>query len=136
MCESPDMLHWGNHRHLLGSASGDWDALKLGGGAPLMKTTRGWLQIYHGVDKDQRYCLGAMLLDLNNPSNILSRSPVPLLQPEAIYEKEGFFGNVVFTCGALLEQDLLKIYYGAADECIGLATMPLDALWAHLGLPL
>jgi predicted GH43/DUF377 family glycosyl hydrolase len=61
---------------------------------------------------------------------------VPLLQPEAIYEKEGFFGNVVFTCGALLEQDLLKIYYGAADECIGLATMPLDALWAHLGLPL
>ena len=83
---------------------------------------------------DQRYCLGAMLLDLNNPFNILAKSSVPLLQPEAIYEKEGFFGNVVFTCGALLEQEMLKIYYGAADECIALATMPLNALWGHLGL--
>ncbi|GBU11588.1 glycosidase [Enterobacterales bacterium] len=134
ICESPDMLHWGNHQHLLGSQSSEWDALKLGGGAPLLKTSRGWLQIYHGVDKDQRYCLGALLLNINDPLHILAKSDTPLLQPEAPYEREGFFGNVVFTCGALIEQDVLKIYYGAADECIALASLPLEALWEHLGI--
>nr|WP_318382007.1 glycoside hydrolase family 130 protein [uncultured Enterobacter sp.] len=134
ICESPDMLHWGNHRHLLGRSGDAWDARKSGGGAPLLKTERGWLEIYHGVDADQRYCLGALLLDSEDPMTILAKSPVPLLEPTAEYEREGFFGNVVFTCGALIKDDTLHVWYGAADECIALATMPMAALWAHLGL--
>jgi len=134
LSESPDMLHWGNHRHLLGSATGEWDALKIGGGAPMLETDRGWLQIYHGVDQQQRYCLGAMLLEKENPLKILAKSATPLLQPEADYEVEGFFGNVVFTCGALIEDQQLMIYYGAADECMALAQISLADLWVHLGL--
>ncbi|PLR32310.1 glycosidase [Chimaeribacter arupi] len=134
LSESPDMLHWGNHRHLLGSATGEWDALKIGGGAPMLETDRGWLQVYHGVDQQQRYCLGVMLLEKTNPLEILAKSATPLLQPEAEYEVEGFFGNVVFTCGALIEDQQLMIYYGAADECMALAQISLADLWAHLGL--
>lgn len=131
---SPDLLHWGNHRRLPAGSASDWDALKLGGGAPLLETEHGWLQIYHGVDQQQRYCLGALLLDRDDPMRILAKSATPLLQPEAEYEVHGFFGNVVFTCGALIEGDQLKIYYGAADQCIALAQMTLADLWAHLGI--
>ena len=134
ICESPDMLHWGNHRHLLGRSGDAWDSRKSGGGAPLIKTDRGWLEIYHGVDADQRYCLGALLLDLHDPMKILAKSPVPLLEPTAAYEREGFFGNVVFTCGAMVRNEMLHVWYGAADECTALATLPMDALWKHLGL--
>lgn len=134
ICESPDMLHWGNHHHLLGRSGDAWDGRKSGGGAPLIKTDRGWLEIYHGVDTQQRYCLGALLLDLDDPTIILAKSSVPLLEPVAKYEREGFFGNVVFTCGALIRQQTLYVWYGAADECIGLATLPMNRLWDHLGL--
>lgn len=134
LSESLDLLHWGNHRHLLGASGDKWDARKSGGGAPLLKTDKGWLAIYHGVDADQRYCLGALLLDINDPTKILAKSPVPLLQPEAIYEKEGFFGNVVFACGALIKDDTLRVWYGAADECMALATLPMSELWQHLRL--
>ena len=134
ICESPDMLHWGNHRHLLGRSGDEWDGSKSGGGAPLLKTEFGWLEIYHGVDTNLRYCLGALLLDFIDPTRILAKSPVPLLEPIAPYEREGFFGNVVFTCGALIRDETLHIWYGAADECIALATMSLADLWKHLKL--
>lgn len=134
ICQSPDMLHWGNHQHLLGRSGDAWDGRKSGGGAPLIKTDRGWLEIYHGVDADQRYCLGALLLDLNDPTRILAKSSVPLLEPSAPYEREGFFGNVVFTCGALVRNETLHVWYGAADECIALATLPMVELWQHLGM--
>ncbi|MCO7512771.1 glycoside hydrolase family 130 protein [Serratia fonticola] len=134
LASSNDLLHWGQHQHLLGTSQDPWDALKLGGGAPMLKTTKGWLQIYHGVDVDQRYALGAMLLDLDDPTRILAKSPVPLLQPQAPYELYGFFDNVVFTCGALIENDTLRVYYGAADESMCLAEMPLAQLWQHLSV--
>ncbi|PSU14418.1 glycosidase [Photobacterium gaetbulicola] len=129
---SPDMIHWGRHHHLLGASSDEWDKLKLGGGAPMLKTNKGWLQIYHGVDLSQRYCLGAMLLDIDDPRTVLAKSDVPLLEPAAPYELEGFFGNVVFTCGALISDDTLKVYYGAADEVMALAEISLEKLWQHL----
>ncbi|WP_019614551.1 glycoside hydrolase family 130 protein [Psychromonas ossibalaenae] len=132
--ESPDMVHWGAHQHLLGSSEDDWDSLKLGGGAPMIKTAKGWLQIYHGVDAQQRYCLGALLLDLENPTKILAKSATPLLEPQAPYELEGFFGNVVFTCGAYIDENILNIYYGAADEHMALAQISVDELWNHLQL--
>jgi predicted GH43/DUF377 family glycosyl hydrolase len=100
----------------------------------MLKTAKGWLQIYHGVDKDQRYCLGAMLLDLDDPTKTIARMSDPLMQPLAPYEREGFFGKVVFTCGATIRGETLHVYYGAADETMGVASIALDALWAQLGV--
>ena len=134
LAASENLLHWGEHEHLLGTSTDPWDALKLGGGAQMLKTDKGWLQIYHGVDATQRYALGALLLDLNDPSRIIAKSPVPLLEPQMPYELYGFFGNVVFTCGALIENETLRVYYGAADESMCLAEMPLANLWQHLAV--
>ena len=134
LAKSNNLLYWGDHEHFLGASSEDWDSLKLGGGAQIIKTDKGWLQIYHGVDAEERYCLGALLLDFQNPLNIIAKSKKPLLEPEAEYEVKGFFGNVVFACGALIEQGMLKIYYGAADEVMGLAEISLENLWKHLEL--
>ena len=132
LAESPNLLHWGNHKHLMGVSGTSWDSLKLGGGAQILKTNKGWLQIYHGVDKTNRYCLGALLLDINNPETILARSSEPLLEPQEEYELKGFFKNVVFSCGALIENDILKVYYGAADRVMALAEISMNNLWKHL----
>jgi beta-1,2-mannobiose phosphorylase / 1,2-beta-oligomannan phosphorylase len=132
LAKSDNLIYWGDHEHFLGARGGDWDSLKLGGGAPMLKTDKGWLQIYHGVDVKQRYCLGALLMDFNDPIKILAKSKEPLLEPEADYEVNGFFGNVVFTCGALIENNTLKVYYGGADEVMALAEMSMNDLWKHL----
>ena len=134
LAESPNLLHWGNHKHLMGATKNVWDSNKLGGGAQVLKTSKGWLQIYHGVDYTNRYSLGALLLDIDNPEKIIARSSVPLLEPEAEYELKGFFGNVVFSCGALIKGDTLKVYYGGADRVMALAEITLDELWDHLAV--
>jgi beta-1,2-mannobiose phosphorylase / 1,2-beta-oligomannan phosphorylase len=134
LASSPDLLHWGQHSSLLQASAQGWDQRKVGGGAPMLKTDKGWLQIYHGVDQAQRYCLGALLLSLDDPRQTIARLPLPLMEPTAPCEREGFFGQVVFTCGALIRGDTLHIYYGAADETMCLATLPLQALWAGLGV--
>ena len=132
IAKSTNLRHWGDHEHLLGASSDEWDSLKLGGGAQMLKTPKGWLQIYHGVDDRERYCLGALLLDIGNPSKILAKSKSPLLEPKEGYEVDGFFGNVVFSCGAIIEDENLKIYYGAADEVTCLAEITMEDLWKHL----
>ena len=134
LAESPDLLHWGNHKHLLGVSGKHWDSLKLGGGAQVLKTDKGWLEIYHGVDSGNRYCLGALLLDFDDPMKIIAKSTTPLLEPEADYEKVGFFNNVVFSSGALIENDILKVYYGGADRVMALAELSLNELWKHLSV--
>ncbi len=112
---SPDMKNWGDHHFLMGVRKGEWDNGRIGGGAIPIKTERGWLQIYHGATEKDVYCLGTVLLDLENPHKIIARAKKPLLVPEAPYETTGFFPNVVFTCGATVEGDRVNIYYGAAD---------------------
>lgn len=134
IASSPDLIHWGNHTRLLGSTEDSWENGRIGGGAPPFLTEKGWIAIYHGVDKDARYCLGALLLDANNPSHIIARTKNPIMEPETSYEKEGFFGEVVFTCGLLYEDGIVKIYYGAADETMALAEMSIDDLYRALGL--
>ncbi len=134
LAKSDNLLYWGDHEHFLGASNDDWDNFKLGGGAQVIKTSKGWLQIYHGVDSTQRYCLGAILMDLDDPIKIIAKSKKALLEPETDYEREGFFGNVVFTCGALIENNILKIYYGAADEVMALAEISMPDLWKHLGV--
>lgn len=118
VAESPDRLHWGNHKCIATTREGSWDTARVGAGAAPIKTAEGWLEIYHGANMEHRYCLGALLLDLNDPSIVLARSEAPIMEPIAEYEKTGFFGNVVFTNGHFVEGDILYMYYGASDEVI------------------
>lgn len=133
LSESEDLIHWGRHRHFCGVADG-WEGGRIGGGAPPFLTPKGWVKIYHAADKESRYCLGALLLDAEDPARILAKSKHPLMEPETEYETRGFFGQVVFTCGALLENGLVRIYYGAADNCICMAEIRLEDIYAHLGV--
>jgi len=132
IAESPDLASWGNHRRLFGTRPGMWDESKIGAGAQPIRTEDGWLEIYHGADRNQRYCLGAALLETEKPWRVIARSLKPVLQPESDFEKHGFFGRVVFTCGLLAEKGGLRIYYGAADTSLCLAEVSLEELLAEL----
>ena len=125
IAESPDLLHWGGHQCLAKTRRGSWDSARIGAGCSPIRTPDGWLMIYHGADENNRYCLGAMLLDLENPSKVLLRSVDPLFFPEMSYEKRGFFGNVVFSCGQLVDGDRITMYYGASDQYICRAELSL-----------
>ncbi|WP_244519041.1 glycoside hydrolase family 130 protein [Parapedobacter composti] len=116
LASSPDAIHWGEHRLIARTRSGYWDSQRVGAGAAPIRTDRGWLAIYHGADSGHRYCLGALLLDLEDPSVVIGRSEHPIMEPTAPYETTGFFGHVVFTNGHVVDGDRLTIYYGAADE--------------------
>ena len=119
IASSPDLVHYGNHKHFLGIREGDyWDNNRIGGGAPPIKTDSGWLSIYHACNKENVYCLGAFLTPLDDPYTITMRSPKPIVMPTEDYEIEGFFGNVVFSCGAIKFDDSIVIYYGASDDKI------------------
>ena len=117
--ESPDLEHWGHHRCAAKTRRGMWDNTRIGAGAAPIRTEEGWLAIYHGVNQENRYCLGAMLFDLKQPWKILARSEEPIMEPTASYEQTGFFGNVVFTNGQLVDGDQITVYYGASDCVIG-----------------
>ncbi|WP_307311739.1 hypothetical protein [Neobacillus driksii] len=126
-------MHWGNHQFLLGVEDG-WQSQKIGGGAVPFKTEKGWIEIYHGADHNNRYTLGAFLLDLENPNKIVAKTAEPILVPEEIYEVQGFFGNVVFTCGVVADENNVKIYYGGADHVMALAEITIDELYRGLGV--
>lgn len=132
LAASPDLRHWGQHRPVLETQPDGWEAGRVGGGAPPLYTERGWLSIYHAADKNDRYCLGAFLTPYDDPGRVIARSRQPILTPEAPYEQNGFFRNVVFTCGAVLEGSILRVYYGAADACIALAEVGLEPLLDQL----
>ncbi|UCC23754.1 MAG: glycoside hydrolase family 130 protein [Planctomycetota bacterium] len=132
--ESPDLTCWGNHRRLMGPQKDCWDEAKIGASAVPFKIEQGWLEVYHGADRDNRYCLGAVLTDAAEPWKVLARTRSPILEPQTDYEREGFFGNVVFCCGLLYEDDKLKIYYGVADTAVCYAEMPLQHILASLNL--
>ncbi|MCA0957414.1 glycoside hydrolase family 130 protein [Muricauda ruestringensis] len=126
--ESKDGFHWGNHKCIARTRPNKFDSARLGAGAAPIKTERGWLAIYHGADEQHRYCLGALLLDLNNPSKVLARSAEPIMMPEEAYEKVGFFGEVIFTNGHVVDGDDIHMYYGASDEHVALATLSLSEI--------
>ncbi len=130
--QSEDLLHWGNHQCIALTRNQSWDSARIGAGAAPIKTAEGWLEIYHGANSDHRYCLGALLLDLNDPSIVLSRSEEPIMEPTEAYEVNGFFGNVIFTNGQLVDGDVLTIYYGASDEVICMAEFSIKEILASL----
>lgn len=132
LAQSPDLVHWGRHRFLIGLREGQWDGGRIGGGAVPIKTPGGWLVLYHGADVTDRYCMGALLLDPEDPAKVIARSRVPILEPEAAYEVNGFFGRVVFSCGALLLGRTIRMYYGAADEVMAGVDIPLEDIYNTL----
>ena len=104
--------------------SGAWDDLKVGIAGPPIKIRDGWLMLYHGIGKNGVYGLGAALLD-SSGLQVRARLDAPILTPETIYEKHGQHDDVVFSCGAVVRDDTLYLYYGAADSVIGVATASL-----------
>ncbi|TCD19364.1 glycosidase [Pedobacter psychrodurus] len=118
LAESPDGIHWGKHRCIIKTRPNRWDSARVGAGAAPIKTAGGWLEIYHGANEKQQYCLGAFLMALDDPSKVLARTEEPIMVPTADYELHGFFGEVVFTNGHIVNGDELTIYYGAADEFV------------------
>ena len=130
--ESPDLFYWGNHMKLMGTREKYWDNEGIGCGGIPFKIEEGWMEIYHGTSKINRYCLGAVLLDATKPWKVIARSEKPIIEPEMDYELNGFFGNVIFTCGNLYEEGKVKIYYGAADTCIAYAEIKLKDILNQL----
>jgi len=106
-----------------------WDNVKVGISAPPIESEHGWILLYHAVSNPGFvYKVGAMLLDYEDPKNILARTNEPIFEPEKPYELKGNVPNVVFPCGAVLIDDIIYMYYGGADSVIGVATMPLKTL--------
>lgn len=123
----PFIESWAGPRDALPGREGAWDSHVRGAGPPPLKTERGWLLFYHAIDnKDPgRYKLGAMLLDLADPTKVLHRSTVPVLSPDTHYENHGKPG-VVYACGATIHDGQLYIYYGGADKVVCVATASLE----------
>ena len=134
MATSPDGLHWGNYQCLIRTRKGMWDSKRVGAGAAPVKTKKGWLEIYHGANEKHQYCLGGLLLDLENPSRVLARSEAPIMMPQEVYELEGFFGNVVFTNGHIPDEDgdTLTVFYGASDEHVCSAKFSVEQILSQL----
>lgn len=130
---STDLRDWGHHRLVATARRDQWDDGKVGGGAVPFRVRHakhdGWLAVYHGVGRASvEYALGALLLDARDPGRVIARSRDPILAPEATYERQGFFGGVVFTCGLLDDGDRVRIYYGAADGVTAVADLSLDEI--------
>jgi len=119
---SNDLVRWGDFKKVMAPIEGKWDGVGIGSASPPVRTEKGWLLIYHGIDKDGVYRLGAALLDLEDPSRVIGRYPEPILEPEEDYELRGEVREVVFGCGICEVEEKYFIYYGAADKVICGAT--------------
>ncbi|MBE5790654.1 MAG: glycoside hydrolase family 130 protein [Clostridia bacterium] len=123
--ESPDLVYWGKHRHVM-APNGGWQSTKIGAGPIPIETDEGWLLFYHGVLTSCNgfvYSFGAALLDLEQPWKVLYRTEPYLLSPQKLYEQVGDVPNVAFPCAALADADTgrIAIYYGGADTVICMA---------------
>jgi len=131
---SPDLRHWGSHKIMLEARRGGWwDANKIGLCSPPIETDKGWLVLYHGVRRTASgsiYRLGLALFDLEKPNLCLQRGDSWMFGPEAPYERGGDVKDVVFPCGQIIEPDgdTIRLYYGAGDSCIALATGSIRGL--------
>lgn len=126
---SDDLKHWEDHQILMQRIpESDWESKKIGIAGPPIKTAQGWILIYHGVNDSNWYRLGIALLDLKDPAVVISRQKEPILEPELEWEINGFVPNVVFSCGQVIVNDVLYVYYGAADTVIGVAKIQMDRI--------
>lgn len=130
MAFSDDLLQY-KELKLLATAKFDWE-VKIGGSAPPIKTEQGWFMLYHAVGPDSQYRVGAMLLDLNNPLKVTHRLPEPIMVPEYDYECEGIYKGICFPCGNVIIDKTLFVYYGGADQYVGVATCKFEELLQEL----
>lgn len=130
IARSDDLLAW-KQLQLLAQGEQPWEE-KIGANNPPLRTPHGWLQIYHGVGADKQYRLGALLLDLKDPTRVTHRTRRPIYEPTADYETRGIYNGVCFPCGHALIDGTYFLYYGGADVSCAVATSPLDALLKHL----
>jgi predicted GH43/DUF377 family glycosyl hydrolase len=113
--------------------SDKWDSRKIGIAGPPIRTGDGWVLIYHGLsEQDLKYRLGAMLLDIKNPTQSITRLNYPILEPEQWYDNEGLRAGTVFSCGSAVINDILFVYYGGGDKHIAVATIDFRALLEEL----
>jgi predicted GH43/DUF377 family glycosyl hydrolase len=129
---SPDLRHWGDSRVVMKPVKYHWDEMKIGPGAPPIRTDKGWLSIYHGVFPTMDGCVyrvGVALHKLDDPAQVLGVADRWILQPQDEWEVVGYVHNVVFTCGAVPEDDgTLKLYWGGADTVMCAGTAVIDEL--------
>ena len=127
MSSSEDLKKWEDHKILMRAIpESNWESEKIGIAGPPIRTDHGWLLIYHGVSKSNWYRLGIANLDLGDPSQVISRQQEPILEPELEWEIHGHVPNVVFSCGQVVVDGILYVYYGAADTVIGVAMINLE----------
>lgn len=126
-----DNIHFWQTPKLLLAPAQPWEFFKIGNCGSPIETEAGWLVLSHGVGAMRKYCLGAFLLDLNDPGRVIGRLREPLLSPNEA-EREGYVPNVVYTCGALLHGRELIIPYAMSDSATSFATVPLDELLAAM----
>ncbi len=128
LADIANLTRVGMHEHVMAGKAA-WESTKIGAGSPPVRLPSGWLLPYHAVSgqgPDRRYCMGFALLDLERPTKVLYRSPTPVLEPEAAYERSGLVSNVIFpTAADLRAHDSIDIYYGAADHEIAVARVGL-----------
>jgi predicted GH43/DUF377 family glycosyl hydrolase len=132
---SQDLVTWTDHERIVEPLPETWESLRIGAGAPPIKTKLGWLVFHHGVSVDLTYSMSALMLDLHDPTKVLYRLPYPLLVPTEAYELRGVVSKVVFGTSVTDEGKTWRLYYGAADEDVAAAEINkrslLDALQAY-----
>ncbi|KON29461.1 hypothetical protein AC480_03085 [miscellaneous Crenarchaeota group archaeon SMTZ1-55] len=128
---SEDLKRWCDIKAIVQPRHRRWDALKVGIAGPPLELDDGWLLIYHGVNFEKVYALGVLILSKTNPERVVYRSQHPILQPLEPYERHGAVPNVVFSCGAVIIDDDMLIYYGGADTVVCVATYDVNELLPH-----
>lgn len=137
LARSPDLIHWGQHQPLFGGAEA-WETGRIGAGPPPLRTTDGWLLMYHGNRHPEvpgevgEYVAAALLLDAERPERIMRHTREPILAPEAEFERQGFVGNVVFPTALVESGETLLVYYGASDAFTAMVELRRDELEAAL----
>ncbi len=125
---SSDLSTFEDHQVVMETIPGGWEELKIGIAGQPIRIRQGYLMIYHAVDRNKVYRLGAALLDGENPAKVVRRLPEPILEPELPWEKHGHVPNVVFSCGQVTKDGFLYVYYGGADRVIGVAGIEVDRI--------
>lgn len=125
---SSNLKDWEDHQIVMETIPGGWEEDKIGIAGQPIRTAQGYLMLYHAVDRHKTYRLGAALLDGDDPTKVVRRLPEPILEPELEWEREGHVPNVVFSCGQVVKDGFLYVYYGGADRVIGVAGIELDKI--------
>jgi len=131
MAFSDDLITWTDHKVVMEIVPDSWESERIGIAGPPFRVPEGWALIYHGVDSNNVYRLGWALFDGDDPTQMLYRQAEPILEPELVWEREGWVPNVVFSCGQIVADGVVYVYYGGADACIGIAVARLEDFTAE-----